>query len=158
METNEHFPLLDATRAFLAKPKQMLIGAEWCDAASCRRLDVVNPADGSVLAHVPEADEHDVQQAIAAARRAFDAGPWRSAKTTDRERLLLALADLIDANARELAEIESLDNGKPVTVAQGLDVAMAAQCFRYMAGWATKIEGSVIDAGMPYMPDSEIFT
>ncbi|WGY71188.1 aldehyde dehydrogenase family protein [Burkholderia cepacia] len=158
METNETFPLLDATRAFLAKPKKMLIGAEWSDAASGRQFDVVNPADGTVLARVPEADERDVQQAVAAARRAFDAGPWRTAKTTDRERLLFVLADLIEANARELAEIESLDNGKPVMVAQGLDVAMAAQCFRYMAGWATKIEGSVIDAGMPYMPDSEIFT
>ena len=66
METNEHFPLLEATRAFLAKPKKMLIGAEWRDAASGRQLDVVNPADGTVLAHVPEADEHDVQQAVAA--------------------------------------------------------------------------------------------
>ncbi|ACC72946.1 aldehyde dehydrogenase family protein [Paraburkholderia phymatum] len=157
METNPTFPLLDATQAFLAKPKKMLIGAEWTDAASGRTLDVLNPADGSVLARVPEANEHDVQQAVAAARRAFDAGPWRSTKTTDRERLLLKLADLVEANARELAEIESLDNGKPVAVAQGLDVSMAAQCFRYMAGWATKIEGSVIDAGMPYLPDSKVF-
>jgi phenylacetaldehyde dehydrogenase len=156
METN-NFPLLAATQAFLAKPKKMLIGAEWTDASSGRTLDVINPADGNVLARVPEANEHDVQQAVAAARRAFDAGPWRTMKTTDRERLLLKLADLVDANARELAEIESLDNGKSVMVAQGLDVSMAAQCFRYMAGWATKIEGSVIDAGMPYMPGSEVF-
>ena len=135
----------------------MLIGAEWRDAASGRQLDVVNPADGTVLAHVPEADEHDVQQAVAAAR-AFDAGPWRTAKN-HRSRTPAARARrLVEANARELAEIESLDNGKPVMVAQRADVAMAAQCFRYMAGWATKIEGSVIDAGMPYMPDSEIFT
>ncbi|MEI5998367.1 aldehyde dehydrogenase family protein [Paraburkholderia bengalensis] len=156
METN-NFPLLAATQAFLAKPKKMLIGAEWTDASSGRMLDVINPADGSVLARVPEANEHDAQQAVAAARRAFDAGPWRTMKTTDREGLLLKLADLVDANARELAEIESLDNGKSVMVAQGLDVSMAAQCFRYMAGWATKIEGSVIDAGMPYMPGSEVF-
>ncbi|MBP0595610.1 aldehyde dehydrogenase family protein [Paraburkholderia sp. LEh10] len=157
METNNTFPLLAATQAFLAKPKKMLIGAEWTDASSGRTIDVVNPADGSVLTRVPEANEHDVQQAVAAARRAFDAGPWRTMKTTDRERLLLKLADLVDANARELAEIESLDNGKSVMVALGLDVSMAAQCFRYMAGWATKIEGSVIDAGMPYMPGSEVF-
>ncbi|MCA7958547.1 aldehyde dehydrogenase family protein [Burkholderia multivorans] len=158
METNDNFALLDATRAFLAKPKRMLIGGEWSDAASGRTIEVVNPADGSTIARVPEADEHDVQRAVAAARRAFDTGPWRAAKTTDRERLLLTLADLIDANARELAEIESLDNGKSVSVAHGLDVAMAAQCFRYMAGWATKIEGSVVDAGMPYLPGSETFT
>jgi phenylacetaldehyde dehydrogenase len=157
METNNTFPLLAATQAFIAKTKKMLIGAEWTDASSGRTIDVVNPADGSVLTRVPEANEHDVQQAVAAARRAFDAGPWRTMKTTDRERLLLKLADLVEANARELAEIESLDNGKPVMVAQGLDVSMTAQCFRYMAGWATKIDGSVIDAGMPYMPDSEVF-
>ena len=156
METNHPFPLLAATQAFLAKPKKMLIGAEWTDASSGRTLDVVNPADGSVLTRVPEANEHDVQEAVAAARRAFDSGSWRKMKTTDRERLLLKLADLVEANARELAEIESLDNGKPVMVAQGLDVSMTAQCFRYMAGWATKIEGSVIDAGVPYMPDSEV--
>jgi phenylacetaldehyde dehydrogenase len=156
--TPAEFPLLDATRAFLAKPKKMLIGGEWSEAATGRVLDVLNPADATLLARVPEADATDVQQAIAAARRAFDQGPWRSMKTTDRERLLLKLADLVEANARELAEIESLDNGKSVLVAQGLDVAMAAQCFRYMAGWATKIEGSVIDAGIPYMPDSEVFS
>jgi phenylacetaldehyde dehydrogenase len=160
METNNtpaSWALLDTTRAFLAKPKKMLIGGEWTDASSGRTLAVINPADATLLTQVPEAGEEDVQQAVAAARRAFDQGPWRTMKTTDRERLLLTLADLVEANARELAEIESLDNGKSVLVAQGLDVTMAAQCFRYMAGWATKIEGSVIDAGVPYLPGSEIF-
>lgn len=157
METQSDFPVLDATRAFLAKPKRMLIGGEWSDAASGDTIDVVNPADGSVLTRIPDASEHDVQRAVAAARHAFGAGPWRHAKPTERERLLLRLADLVESNAQELAEIESLDNGKPAMVARGLDVTMTAQCFRYMAGWATKIEGSVIDASMPYMPDSEMF-
>ncbi|WP_213308425.1 aldehyde dehydrogenase family protein [Paraburkholderia sacchari] len=158
METQEDFPILEATRAFLAKPKRMLIGAEWSDAASGDTIDVVNPANGCVLTRIPDAAEHDVQRAVAAARHAFDAGPWRYAKPTERERLLLRLADLVESNAQELAEIESLDNGKPVMVALGLDVTMTAQCFRYMAGWATKIEGSVIDASMPYMPNSEMFS
>ncbi|OXH84697.1 hypothetical protein CA830_30990, partial [Burkholderia multivorans] len=64
METNDNFALLDATRAFLAKPKRMLIGGEWSDAASGRTIEVVNPADGSTIARVPEADEHDVQRAV----------------------------------------------------------------------------------------------
>src|ERR1700740_923246 len=111
MEANNPFPLLAATQAFIAKPKKMLIGTEWTDASSGRTIDVVNPADGSVLTRVPEANEDDGKQPVSAARRAFDAGPWRTMKTTDRERLLLKLADLVEANARELAEIESLDNG-----------------------------------------------
>jgi len=94
---------------------------------------------------------------VLAARRAFDDSAWSRMKPTDRERLLLRVADLIEANARELAEIESLDNGKPVTVAQGLDVSMAAQCFRYMAGWATKIEGSTLEASIPYSPSNDFF-
>ncbi|WP_196489694.1 aldehyde dehydrogenase family protein [Burkholderia cepacia] len=151
------FLLHEATRAFLARPKRMLIGQGWVEAASGNTIDVVNPADGTVLTRVPDATELDVQKAISAARRAFIAGSWRGATAADRERLLLRVAGLIEANARELAEIESLDNGKPVAAAQRFDVAMAAQCFRYMAGWATKIEGSVIDASLPYMPASEIF-
>jgi phenylacetaldehyde dehydrogenase len=156
MDIETSLPLLDATRAFLRRPKKMLIGGAWTDAASGRTIDVVNPADGTTLARVPRADAPDVEQAVAAARDAFDRGPWRTMKTTDRERLLLRLADLVEANARELAEIESLDNGKPVAVAQALDVSMAAHCLRYMAGWATKIEGSVIDAGVPYLPHGDV--
>ena len=109
-----------------------------------RQLDVVNPADGTVLAHVPEADEHDVRRPSPRAHSTRGRGAPRN----HRSRTPAARARRpVEANARELAEIES-DNGKPVMVAQA-DVAMAAQCFRYMAGWATKIEGSVIDAGMP---------
>jgi phenylacetaldehyde dehydrogenase len=135
----------------------MLIDGAWVNSASGATLDVINPADGELLARVPSADEADVDRAVLAARRAFDDSAWSRMKPTDRERLLLRVADLIEANARELAEIESLDNGKPVTVAQGLDVSMAAQCFRYMAGWATKIEGSTLEASIPYSPSNDFF-
>lgn len=149
--------VLESTRAFLAAPKRMFIDGEWRDSANGATLDVVNPADGALLARVPSADETDVDLAVQAARRAFDDSAWSRMKPPDRERMLLRAAELIEANARELAEIESLDTGKPVTVAQGLDVSMAAQCFRYMAGWATKIEGSTLDAAIPYSPSNAFF-
>ncbi|WP_277183108.1 aldehyde dehydrogenase family protein [Caballeronia sp. BR00000012568055] len=154
---NDDNQTLATTRAFLASPKRMLIDGAWSDAASGKTLDVINPADGTLLTRVPSADEQDVDLAVKAARRAFDDSDWSRMKPTDRERILLRAADLIEANARELAEIESLDNGKPVTVAQGLDVSMAAHCFRYMAGWATKIEGSTLDASIPYSPSNAFF-
>lgn len=150
--------ILDTTRAFLDAPKHMYIDGVWRDSASGATLDVINPADGTLLARVPNADEADIDLAVQAARRAFDDSAWSRMKPTDRERILLRVADLIEANARQLAEIESLDNGKPVTVAQGLDVSMAALCFRYMAGWATKIEGSTLDAAIPYSPSNAFFT
>ncbi|WP_250481929.1 aldehyde dehydrogenase family protein [Caballeronia sp. NCTM5] len=157
MNNSQHPAMLDSTRAFLASAKKMLIDGAWVDSASGATLDVIDPADGELLARVPSADEIDVDRAVQAARRAFDDSAWSRMKPTDRERLLLRVADLIEANARELAEIESLDNGKPVTVAHGLDVSMAAQCFRYMAGWATKIEGSTLEASIPYSPSNDFF-
>jgi len=157
MNNSQHLSMLDSTRAFLASAQKMLIDGAWVQSTSGATLDVINPADGELLARVPSADETDVDRAVLAARRAFDDSAWSRMKPTDRERLLLRVADLIEANARELAEIESLDNGKPVTVAQGLDVSMAAQCFRYMAGWATKIEGSTLDASIPYSPSNAFF-
>jgi phenylacetaldehyde dehydrogenase len=149
--------ILESTRAFIAAPKRLHIDGEWRDSASGATLDVINPADGTLLARVPSADETDVDLAVNAARRAFDDSPWSRMKPTDRERILLRAAELIEANAREFAEIESLDNGKPVMVAQALDVSMAAQCFRYMAGWATKIEGNTLDAAIPYSPSNAFF-
>lgn len=156
-DNSQHLAMLDSTRAFLASDKRMFIDGQWRANANGATLDVINPADGTLLARVPSADEEDVDLAVRAARRAFDDSDWSRMKPTDRERILLRAAELIEANARELAEIESLDNGKPVTVAQGLDVSMAAQCFRYMAGWATKIEGSTLDPAIPYSPSNTFF-
>jgi phenylacetaldehyde dehydrogenase len=135
----------------------MLINGEWHDSATGETIEVLNPADGSVLCRVPNANETDIDRAVQAARRAFDDSAWSRMKPTDRERLLLRAADAIEASAREFAEIEALDNGKSAAVAEALDVTMAAQCFRYMAGWATKIEGSTVDAAIPYSPSNAYF-
>ncbi|CAG0958594.1 phenylacetaldehyde dehydrogenase [Burkholderiales bacterium] len=146
-----------AASTFLAAPKKMLIGADWVDAADGARLDVHDPATGDVFAHVPAGGAADIDRAVRAARAAFEDGPWPATSPSGRERLLLALADRVEANAQELAEIESLDNGKSVMLARHVDMAMAVDFLRYMAGWATKIEGTTHDVSVPFMPQAKFF-
>ena len=138
--------------AWLKKPKQNLIGGEWSPAASGKLFDVFNPADASVIARVPDSDKNDINRAVTAARRAFESGPWRRLTASERGKMVWKIGDLILENADELAELESLDNGKPRTIARVADVPLAADMFHYMAGWATKIEGNTIPISVPYAP------
>lgn len=148
--------LTSKTNEFLARGKhRMLIGGQWVDAAGGQTLTVLNPASEEVIATVAAGQQSDVDAAVAAARKAFDGGPWSRMKPAERERLLLRLADLMEQNARTLAEIESIDNGKSAAMAQAVDVALSISYLRYMAGWATKIEGSTVDVSVPFMPDAE---
>jgi phenylacetaldehyde dehydrogenase len=140
------------TQAFLAKPKKLLIGGDWRKAASGKTFDSYDPSSGEVLARAAEGDAEDIDLAVAAARRAFDQGPWRKMTPSERGRILWRLGDLILENLEELAELESLDNGKPLAVAKAADVPLAADLFHYMAGWATKVEGSTIPISVPYAP------
>jgi phenylacetaldehyde dehydrogenase len=133
-----------AVRDFLDGRLDLLIDGEWREAASGKRFDVFDPATGAVIARVAEADREDVDRAVAAARRAVDTGHWSRAKPAERQALLNRLADLMEARAAEFAEIEALDNGKPVTVAAAADVPGSIAMFRYMAGWATKLTGTTI--------------
>lgn len=137
---------------FVATRHKMLINGQWTDAASGKTFPTYNPATGEVLAHVAEGDKADIDAAVRAARAAFDKGPWRRMTPSQRGKLIWKLADLIDAHLEEFAELESLDNGKPLTVARAADVPLAADLFRYMAGWATKIEGNTIPISVPYTP------
>src|SRR5262245_11981602 len=132
------------TVAFLSDHRRLLIDGKWVAAASGKTFPIYNPATGSVFAHVAEADKEDVDRAVKAARRAFDGGPWRKMTGSERGRLLWKLADLIERNLEEFAELESVDNGKPLAVARVADVPLAVDMFRYMGGWATKITGSTI--------------
>jgi phenylacetaldehyde dehydrogenase len=141
--------------AWLKKPKQNLIGGQWTPAASGKLFDVFNPADASVIARVPDSDKEDIRRAVAAARRAFESGAWRGMTPSERGRLVWRIGDLILQNADELAELESLDNGKPRAVARVADVPLAADLFHYMAGWATKLEGNTIPISVPYAPGSQ---
>ncbi len=127
----------------------MYIDGRFVDARDGGTIDVVDPATGMVFDRIPAGGAEDVDRAVAAARRAFEDGPWARMTPAGRARLIWRLADLIDANADELAEIESLDNGKPVTDARHNDVPGAAELLRYMAGWSTKITGQTIALSSP---------
>jgi phenylacetaldehyde dehydrogenase len=136
-------------RKFVGQRNRLLIDGKLVDAASGKTFPVYNPATGTILAQVAEADAVDVDLAVKAARRAFDDGPWNKMSPSDRGKLLWKLADLVEQHSEELAEIESIDNGKPVAVARMADVPLAVDMFRYMAGWATKITGSTIPLSFP---------
>jgi acyl-CoA reductase-like NAD-dependent aldehyde dehydrogenase len=121
-------------------PKRLLIDGKWVDAASGKTFETINPTTGEVLARVAEADTADVDRAVDAARAAFERG-WGESKPTLRSRILNRIADLIESHADELAQLETLDNGKPVFESRNIDVPGAIETFRYYAGWPTKIYG-----------------
>ena len=143
--------------SFLARPRPLWIGGRWVEAASGRSFETLDPASGERLAEVAEGDAEDVDRAVAAARRAFDAPAWSGMTPSERGRLLMRLADAVETHADELAQLESLDNGKPVAVARGADVPLAADCLRYYAGWATKVEGETIPVSVPFAPGARFF-
>jgi phenylacetaldehyde dehydrogenase len=127
--------------ALLRHGGKLFIDDKWLDAASGATLDVYDPATGRVIAKVAAGDTEDVDLAVRAARRAFENGAWSKLTPSERGRLLWKIADLLERDAAEFARIESIDNGKPIAMAQG-DVTLAIDMFRYMAGWATKIMGT----------------
>lgn len=137
------------TRASLKRPFQMLIDGRWLDSQSGQTLDVYNPADGSVIAKIPAGDKQDVDLAVRAARRAFDDGAWAAVTPSDRAKMLWRIADLIESRKEEFAELETLDNGKPVTMSTWVDVPAAVSTLRYWAGWCTKISGETRSVDRP---------
>jgi phenylacetaldehyde dehydrogenase len=137
---------------FMATPKKLLIDGKWLAAASERTFEVKNPANGATIARAAEADKADIDAAVRAARRAFESGPWPAMTPSERSKILWRIGDLISKYTDELAELESLDNGKPMTVARVADVPLAADIFQYMAGWCTKIEGKTIPLSVLYTP------
>jgi phenylacetaldehyde dehydrogenase len=148
-------PIHQRVLSFVGAPRKMLIGGRWVDAASGKTFPTYNPATGEVLAHVAEGNSADVDSAVSAARKAFESGPWRMLTASERGRLIWRLADLLESHLEEFAQLESLDNGKPVGVASAADVPLAVDHFRYMAGWATKIEGNTIPISVPYTPGAQ---
>jgi aldehyde dehydrogenase (NAD+) len=121
-----------------------LINNRWVPSESGKTFATVNPSTGEEICQIAEADAADVDKAVNAARRAFEHGAWRKIPASERGRLLHRLADLIEKNADELAALESLDNGKPVSIAKAVDVAATVGCFRYFAGWSDKVHGKTI--------------
>jgi phenylacetaldehyde dehydrogenase len=142
---------------FLTKPKKLLIGGKWVDAGSGKTFSTLNPATEEVLAQLAEGDSADIDKAVKSARLAFEDGPWRRMTPSERGKLIWKLADLLEQNLDEFATLESLDNGKPRIIAAVADVPLAVDLFRYMAGWATKIEGNTIPISVPYAPGARFF-
>ena len=143
--------LTESARSFVSNgPHKLLIGADWVGAADGRTFETIDPSSGEVICSVAHAGEEDVDRAVKAATAALE-GPWAKMPAAGRSQLMNRLADLIEANAEELAQIESLDNGKPVKMAARIDVPGAVAHLRYYAGWPTKIEGEVIPVSWPKM-------
>jgi phenylacetaldehyde dehydrogenase len=139
---------------FLATRGKLFINNEWRDALSGKTFDTPNPTTGQVLATVADGQAEDIDLAVAAARAAFE-GEWSSLTPSQRAKYLWRIGDLIEEHAETLAELESLDNGKPKLQAQFVDVAVSADLFRYMAGWCTKIEGNTLTLSTPYAPGAQ---
>ncbi|WP_156680278.1 aldehyde dehydrogenase family protein [Sphingomonas profundi] len=139
----------ETVTAWLGETRPLLIDGDWVAAADGATLDTIDPATGGRLGTFASAGTADLDRAVAAARRAFEGAEWRALAPNARAKLLWKLADLIEDNVEELARLESLDNGKPVTHAHYYDVPAAADAFRYYAGWVTKIEGKTTTISMP---------
>jgi acyl-CoA reductase-like NAD-dependent aldehyde dehydrogenase len=136
--------LSDAARSFATGPHRLQIGGERPEATDGRTFETFDPATGRAIAAVAHAGPEDVDHAVRAAREAFEDGRWSGIAAAARTRAMLALADAIEAHAGELAELESLDNGKPVKLAKRVDVPLAVEHLRYFAGWPTKIAGETL--------------
>ena len=135
--------------AFLRERHANLIGDQWRDARSGETLDVFDPGVGTVISRVARSDAADVDDAVGAARRALESGPWARMTASDRGRLLWKLAAAIGDEAEELAQLESLDTGRPIFECRLVDVPGSVNMLEYMAGWATKINGETMQLGAP---------
>ena len=126
------------------KPGKLFINGRWVDSVSGKTFDTLNPATEKVITSVAEGDSADIDLAVAAAREAFENGPWKKTDARDRGRILLKIAGLIERNKDELALLDTLDNGKPINETTKADIPLVIDCFLYYAGWADKIHGETI--------------
>ncbi len=133
------------------KPGKLFIAGRWVAAASGKTFETVNPATEEVLTNVAEGDAADIDQAVRAARAALESGPWATMSARERGRLMFRLADLVDRNRRELALLETLDNGKPIRETTNVDLPQVIDTLEYYAGWADKIQGETIPVSGPYL-------
>jgi aldehyde dehydrogenase (NAD+) len=142
--------LNERVEKFLSGKKSLFINGEFVESKSQKTFETYNPATGEVLANVYEAGPEDIDLAVRAARKAFDEGPWSKMSAAQRSRLMYKLADLMEENAEELAQLETLDNGKPIRETKNADIPLAVEHMRYYAGWSTKIVGQTIPVNGPF--------
>ena len=145
-------PVLAAVQDFLQREHGLWIDGGSRPALSGRRSEVRNPASGAVIASVAAGDAADADAAVQSAQRAFASGAWSGLRPAERERILLRLADLLEAHAEELAQLETLNQGKSIQLARAIEVGGSIEFVRYMAGWATKITGETMEVSIPAPP------
>jgi phenylacetaldehyde dehydrogenase len=138
-----------ALPTLLSQPLKMLIDGKWLASQTGACMDVINPSNGQVLVQESLGGAYEVDLAVQAARRAFEFGPWSRMRPSERSRMLLKLADELEQNGDELALLETLNTGKPLKLARAFDIGMAAECLRYNAGWATKLNGETRNVSLP---------
>jgi len=143
--------LRNDVRQFLDRVGPLLIEGEWVDSIDGKTIETVDPSDGSTLAVVAAAGSADVDAAVSAARKALS-GPWSRLSPSARGQVVWRLADLLEEHIEEFAQLESLDQGKPQSAALAVDLPLAIDQFRYMAGWASKITGDGLSLSVPYDP------
>ncbi|HEY6925360.1 MAG TPA: aldehyde dehydrogenase family protein [Steroidobacteraceae bacterium] len=131
------------------RPRQLLIGGKWRPALAGGMLDVFDPANGEVFAQAAAGEAADIDAAVKAARYALEQSAWRTTSPAERARLLWKLSDAIEANAAELALLETLDNGMPLWVAQMWNIPKAVECLRYYSGWPMRLTGETLPVSSP---------
>lgn len=154
---NDLSTLCESNKNFIGEDRRILVDGRWIDASSGETFSVSDPSSGLEITTAPKAAPADVDAAVAAARKALADGPWKKTTAADRERMLWKLADLMEEHSEELAQLEALDNGKPVAQAIAIDVPLSVNFIRYIAGFATKIHGRTFDVSVPYAPDARFF-
>lgn len=143
-------------KSFLeTKARKLLINNEWVDASDGATIDSVDPATGESLASIAEASKADVDRAVTAARAAFESNEWHNMTGSTRAKLMWRMADLMEENIDELAELETLDQGKPLYVGRWAEIPGAIEQFRYFAGQCTRLEGTTIPTSIDYQPEGK---
>ena len=132
----------------LPQPK-LFIDGEWVDPLSGQTFPTSNPATEEVITQIAKADDSDVDFAVKAARTAFEEGAWSKLSATDRGKFLYKIADAIMAHADEMAYLETIDIGKPISESRNIDIPFISELFYYYAGWANKYHGETIPVEVP---------
>jgi phenylacetaldehyde dehydrogenase len=156
--SNDFALLGEASRAFLAQEHQLRIGGKPVASTGDATVALIDPSSGKEVGRVPEASAADVDAAVLAARAALESGPWPRMRPYERAHAMAKLAELIEQNGRELAELETVNSGRLIGATKLIDVEFSAHVLRYMSGWATKIEGRTVDISAPYIPSGEFFS
>ena len=147
--------VLDSVSRFLDRQHGLYIDGQWRASAAEDRLAVYNPANGQQIATTADTNEHDVALAVQSAHKAFSEGVWAQRLPVERERILLRYADLVEQHAEELAQLETLEQGKSINIARAFEVGSTLNWMRYTAGLATKITGQTLDVSIPMPPGAK---